>query len=448
MKVTQYQTAKNFNLRPYVLKPIGGKMGGAETVMVSENPVNTDFRGFGVALTGSSCYNLSLMDEQKRAEFLKDIYSDDGLGLSVARLSVASSDYSAELYSYDDTPGDVSLTHFSVERDDEYIVPMIREVLHVRPDLFVFASPWSPPGWMKTGGSMCGGCMREQFIDCYADYLMRFIEEYQKRGIPVAALTAQNEPETTQEGKMPACFWHPDIEAQFILALKQKLKKAGRNTKVYMHDHNFSSWPKVLWQLEEYKELVKECDGVAFHYYSGAAEDIDFVREKYPSLEYHFTEGGPRLYDHYATDWCKWGVMISKALKHGCRTFTGWNLLLDEVGGPNIGPFFCGGLATLNSQTGELSYSGQYRAFSHFSKFIKPGAQIFDAHRQQEHAGMFSFPNMAQSVELLAAQNPDGAYVLTVSNSGAVKLQLQVERNGNWYYIESLPDSVSTIVFE
>ena len=121
---------------------------------------------------------------------------------------------------------------------------------------------------------------------------------------------------------------------------------------------------------------------------------------------------------------------------------------MDEVGGPNIGPFFCGGLATLNSQTGELSYSGQYRAFSHFSKYIKPGAQIFDAHRQQEHAGMFSFPNMAQSVELLAAQNPDGTYVLTVSNSGAVKLQLQVERNGNWYYIESLPDSVSTIVFE
>ena len=167
MKVTQYQTAKNFNLRPYVLKPIGGKMGGAETVMVSENPVNTDFRGFGVAVTGSSCYNLSLMDEQKRAEFLKDIYSDDGLGLSVARLSVASSDYSAELYSYDDTPGDVSLAHFSVERDDEYIVPMIREVLHVRPDLFVFASPWSPPGWMKTGGSMCGGCMREQFCLLY-----------------------------------------------------------------------------------------------------------------------------------------------------------------------------------------------------------------------------------------------------------------------------------------
>ncbi len=165
--------------------------------------------------------------------------------------------------------------------------------------------------------------MREQFIDCYADYLIRFIEEYEKRGINVAALTAQNETETTQEGKMPACLWHPDIEAKFIIALKRRLKAAGRDVKVFMHDHNFSSWPKVLWQLDEYKELSEECDGVAFHYYSGAVEDIDFVKEKYPDLEYHFTEGGPRLYDNYATDWCKWGVIMSKALKHGCRTFTG-----------------------------------------------------------------------------------------------------------------------------
>lgn len=448
MKVTQYQTTKDFNLRPYVLKPTGGKMGGTETIIVSEAPVNTDFHGFGVAITGSSCYNLALMDEQKRADFLNDIYGDDGLGLSVARLSVASSDYSAELYSYDDVKNDTSLEHFSVERDDDYTVPMIKEALKVRPDMFVFASPWSPPGWMKTGGSMCGGCMREQFIDCYADYLIRFIEEYEKRGINVAALTAQNEPETTQEGKMPACLWHPDIEAKFIIALKRRLKAAGRDVKVFMHDHNFSSWPKVLWQLDEYKELSEECDGVAFHYYSGAVEDIDFVKEKYPDLEYHFTEGGPRLYDNYATDWCKWGVIMSKALKHGCRTFTGWNLLLDEVGGPNIGPFFCGGLATLNSQTGELTYSGQYRAFSHFSRHIKPGAAIYDAHLQQQHPGMFSFPGTVRHVELLAALNPDGTYVLTVSNSGAAKLQLQYEKDGNWYYIEALPGSVSTIIFE
>lgn len=448
MKVTQYQTAKDFVLRPYDLKPMGGKMSGAETVTVSAAPIGTAFRGFGVAITGASCYHLARMDAQERAAFLHDIYSDDGLGLSVARLSVASSDYSAELYSYDDVQNDTALAHFSVSRDDDYIVPMIQEALRVRPDMFIFASPWSPPGWMKTGGSLCGGCMREQFIDCYADYLLRFVGEYEKRGIPVAALTAQNEPETTQDGKMPACLWHPDTEAKFIIALKRRLKAAGKHVEVFLHDHNFSSWQKVLWQLDEYAELPKVCDGVAFHYYSGAVEDMDFVREKYPHLTYHFTEGGPRLYDNYATDRCKWGVIISKALKHGCSTFTGWNLLLDEVGGPNIGPFSCGGLVTRNSQTGALSYSGQYRAFAHFSKYIKPGAAIYDAHLQRQHTAMSDFPGGVRHIELLAAQNPDGTHVLTVSNAGTAKLQLQYEKDGSVYYIEALPDSLSTVIFE
>ena len=448
MKVTQFETTKDFFLRPYELKPTGGKMGGADVIEVAENPNEREFEGFGVAVTGSSCYNLNLMSAEERNAFLKDIYSEEGLGLSVCRLSVGSSDYSAELYTYDDEDSDPDLEHFSVGRDDEYIVPMIKEVLKVRPDMYVFASPWSPPGWMKTGGSICGGYMREQFIDCYADYIIRFVEEYDKRGIKISALTAQNETETDQSGKMPACIWHPDIEAKFIVALKKKLREKGIDTKVWMNDHNFSSWRKVLWQLGEYPELRENCDGVAFHYYDGAPEDIDNVRLKYPSLEYHFTEGGPRLYDNYATDWCKWGTVISKALKQGCTTFTGWNLMLDEVGGPNIGPFFCGGLATRNSLSGELSYSGQYRAFGHFSRYVKRGAKIYAAETSRKGNGLFSFPNMPKPVEILAASNPDGTFALIVTNPNAEKRQLQYYKLGKWWYIEALPNSVSTILFE
>ena len=215
-----------------------------------------------------------------------------------------------------------------------------------------------------------------------------------------------------------------------------------------MNDHNFSCWHKVLWQLDTYPELRKYCDGAAFHYYDGSPEEIDNVRLKYPELEYHFTEGGPRLYDNYATDWCKWGIVISKALKHGCTTFTGWNLMLDEVGGPNIGPFFCGGLVTRNSINGEPSYSGQYRAFGHFSKFIKRGAEIFPAATSKKGSTLVAFPIEDKPAEICAALNPDGKFILTVTNPSHEKRQLQYYRFGKWWYIEALPDSVSTIVFE
>ena len=456
MKVTQFQTAKvnnletenEFYLRPYELKPIGGKMGGVDVIEVSEIPNEKNFEGIGVAITGSSCYNLNLMSAEERDTFLKDIYSEDGLGLSVCRLSVGSSDYSAELYTYDDEDNDLNLEHFSVERDDEYIVPMIKEALKVRPDMFVYASPWSPPGWMKTGGSICGGYMRDKYIACYADYIIRYIEEYEKRGIKISGITPQNETESSQNGKMPACIWHPDTEPKFIITLRKKLKEKGIDLRVWLHDHDFVHWPKVLWQFREYPELKECCDGVAFHYYTGAPEDIDNIRKEYPDLEYHFTEGGPRLYDNYATDWCKWGLMISKALKHGCRTFTGWNLLLDEVGGPNIGPFFCGGLVTRNSLNGELSYSGQYHALGHFTKYIKKGAQIFNAETSCKGFGFYAFPNMPKPIDVMAAENPDGKFVLVITNPNTSKQQLQYYRGGQWWYIEALPNSVSTIVFE
>lgn len=170
--------------------------------------------------------NLNLMSAEERENFLNNIYSESGLGLSVCRLSVGSSDYSAELYTYDDGDSDPNLKNFSVGRDDNYIVPMIKEVQKIRPDMYVFASPWSPPGRMKTGGSICGGYMREEFIYCSADCIIRFVEEYERRRIKNFALTAQNETEIDQSGKMPACIWHPDIEAKFIVALK-KLKEKG-----------------------------------------------------------------------------------------------------------------------------------------------------------------------------------------------------------------------------
>ena len=220
--------------------------------------------------------------------------------------------------------------------------------------------------------------MRAGFVDCYADYLIRYVEEYEKEGIKVRAVSPQNEVETHQYGRMPACKWHPDIEAEFVLCLKKKLEAKGRDIGIWMLDHSFNNYQRVLWMLETYPELNQSCNGVAWHYYGGTFEMTDLVKQAFPEMPFHFTEGGPRLYDNYATDHAKWATVMIAALRYGCRSFCGWNLLLDETGGPNIGPFFCGGLVTLNSVTGELTYSGQYRAFRHLSKFIRPNAEIYD----------------------------------------------------------------------
>lgn len=415
----------------------------------AKNPIGQDFAGFGIALTGSSCYLLSKMPAERRRAFLADIFSPEGLNLSVARLTVASSDYSAELYSYDDAPEDRELKHFSVERDRAYILPMIREVLAVRPDLFLFASPWSPPGWMKTGGSMCGGFMRDEYLDCYADYLVRYLLAYEKEGVKISALTPQNEPLNNQYGRMPACIWHPDTEARFVPILRKKLKENGLSTGIWINDHSFNEvTPRVLWQLGAYPELAGECDGVAFHYYAGSVEQTAVLRERYPQLALHFTEGGPRLQDNYAADWCKWAIMIIKTLETGYSSFTGWNLLLDETGGPNIGPFPCGGLMTLDSRTDALSPSGQYHAFRHFAPFLRPGAEVYPlAFENNVSYRMFAYPKTGRLTEGCFIRNRDGEEALVLVNPNETKRQVGFFHRDTPWYIELLPDTVATVVF-
>ena len=442
MPVTQYFTDAEHSC---VQRPVfpAQKMDGIKTLTVSAEPLSRPFQGFGVAITGSSCYNLALMEQEERTAFLKSIYGPEGLGLSIGRLTVGTSDYSAEVYTYDDAEGDIELKHFSVERDEAYIIPMIREILAVNPELKLFASPWSPPGWMKTGGSIAGG-----YLECYAEYILRFLQEYEKRGIRISALTPQNEPETQQYGQMPACQWHPDLEARFIEILSAKLRANKMDVKIWMHDHSFAYWPRVKWSLENHPALQENCQGVAFHYYHNAIEDLAPLQQAFPNMEYHFTEAGPRLYDHYETDWCKWTVMMEKTMTCGFSSFTGWNLLLDETGGPNIGPFFCGGLVTRNSMSGAQTYSGQYKAFRQISRFIRPDAKIYPVSVGNNGAMIHQYPKVGEPLSAVLAENTDQTKVLILANPNDTKRQTQIFTDGQWWYIELLPDSVSAVVFE
>ncbi len=409
------------------------------------------FLGFGVALTGAACYELSLMPSEERRALLKHVYTKEGLGLSVGRISIGSCDYSPELYSYDDTENDVSLKHFSIERDEKYIIPMLKEILEINPDLYLFASPWSPPYWMKTGGSMCGGYMRNEFVPCYAAYIVKFIKAYAAHGIKISAITPQNEPETQQQYKNPSCAWHPETEAAFIKCLRQAFTENSLDIKIWMHDHCFEYTRRVLWSLSHYEGLKDAVDGIAFHYYGGAVEETAELRTAHPSLELHFTEGGPRLTDHYDTDCCKWGLMISRALRMGYRSFTGWNLLLDELGGPNIGKFIgiCGGLVTRDSRTGELSYSGQYKVLSHISPYVTPTSDIYPISVPETFGQCISkYPDFTHPIEGLVIDNHDGKKIAVLINQNAAPVQSQIALNGRLWYVELEADSVSTVIIE
>lgn len=448
MKATQYFTDAAHDMTAREIFPSLTVPAGM-TLTVGTPTDHTAFDGFGVALTGAACYELARMPAKERRRFLEEIYGENGLGLRMARICIGSSDYAAELYSYDDTPEDVTLSEFSIERDKAYILPMIREILDVCPDLRIFASPWSPPGWMKTGGAMCGGYMRREYIDVYADYIVKFIRAYAAEGINISALTAQNEPETQQSGKMPACIWHPDIEAEFIILLRRKLDAAGYpGIRIWMHDHNFDGWQRVKASLDDHPALRQACGGIAFHYYAGAVEDIRPLQDAYPAKEYHMTEGGPRLGTEYSADFCKWAALAARCINRGFRSFTGWNLMLDETGGPNIGPFRCAGLVQRDSVTGELSYSGQYKMFCHTSHFIKQGAIVLTSDLCPQHLPRLAASDDHLPVDACALENPDGSIVILISNPSAAKRQMTVTVKEHRFYIELLPNSINTLVFE
>lgn len=228
------------------------------------------------------------------------------------------------------------------------------------------------------------------------------------------------------------------------------LDENGMDIKIWLFDNNFSeAEQRVKWQLDSIDGLADCCDGIAFHYYSGTVEQTGIIRKAYPGHTLHFTEAGPRLNDNYGTDWCKWGIMISKAIKCGYVSFTGWNLMLNEMGGPNIGPFLCGGLVTRNSVTEELTYSGQYKAFRHIAPYINEGSRLYPVYAGADsELPMSAFPAAPKPVEGFMADNGDGKPVIVLINPNEKKQQVQFNINNILWYAELTPESISTIIIE
>lgn len=209
---------------------------------------------------------------------------------------------------------------------------------------------------------------------------------------------------------MPAALWGQEYEAGFVKEfLGPALHKAGLDTKIWLLDHNYNLWGRVLDQLGD-PELAQYVDGVAWHGYVGTPDAMTRVHDAYPSKDAFWTEGGPDFTEPtYATDWAKWSSTFCGVLKNWSRCIVSWNLVLDEKGTPNIGPFHCGGLITEDSKTRQLTRSGQYWAFAHYSKAVRRGAQVL--------ASKGSTPG----IDHVAFANPGGDYVLVLTNQGEAR---------------------------
>jgi len=390
--------------------------------------------GFGAAFTDASCYLLSELSLERRQAILDNLLGPSGLRLSIGRTCIGASDYSRYPYSFDESPDpDPELQKFSIDHDREYILPMLRESQRINPDMFFFSSPWSPPGWMKAGGSMLGGSMRKKYLASYAAYLVKYLQGYSQQGVKIQALTTQNEVDTDQDGRMPAALWGQEYEIEFVRThLGPALEHASLDTKIWILDHNYNLWGRAMSELSD-PAVSKYVEGVAWHGYAGTPEAMTRVHDAFPAKSNYWTEGGPdyKLPD-YTTDWVKWSRMFTAILRNWARCIVGWNLVLDEQGRPNIGPFSCGGLVTLDSRTHEVTCSGQYWAFAHFSKVIERGARVV------------SSQGTPADVDHIAFENPDGSRVLILTNQGAAQ-NLCCQAGAQVLELALEPGSVTTV---
>ena len=405
-----------------------------------------EFLALGASLTDASAWILSKMPPEKREKLLRELFTPEGCNLGAIRLNIGASDYSTGLYSYDDTPGDVEMKNFSIARDDEFLVPMAKAIKALRPDTYVFASPWSPPGWMKTSGLMISGNLKDEFMPALANYFVKYVQSYAERGISIDAVTPQNETMCDTKGQYPCCTYPAEQEGAFVRDhLAPAFRKAGLSVKIWVHDHDASTnGAKRVNALLAEPGVVESIDGVAWHCYCAPEFSTNMIPIKaaYPDLPFYHTENGPHVVVDERTEWW-WAAKVFGMLQCGCGLFTSWNLCLDELGTPATGAHLCGGFTVVDSDTHEVTYSQQYRLFRHIGPFVKRGARIMEVDGSRD------------GTRLILFRNPDGENVLVVACDGTLvrgkqRRRLVIKYKG-LYKTLPMPGgqwSVSTLVFK
>ena len=361
------------------LKPTAGSP--AASVFVDTSLRFQEFLGFGGAFTEAASVTLDKLPAHVRQEILEAYFSPGrGHGYTLCRTHINSCDFALGNYAYTEVEDDVALAHFSVDRDRRSLIPLIRDAMSLAGgSLRLFASPWSPPAWMKTNSRMNGGGkLRPECRQAWANYYVRYIQEYAREGVPVWGLTVQNEPEACQT--WDSCLYTGEEERDFVRDyLGPTLRDAGLDdVKLIIWDHNRDRMYERARIVLDDPRAADYVWGVGFHWYCGDHFDnVQLVHEAWPDKRLMFTEGcqegGPHVGSWETGE--RYARSIIQDLNHWTVGWVDWNLVLDETGGPNHVGNFCSAPIIADTRTGEALYQSPYYYIGHFSRFIRPGAR-------------------------------------------------------------------------
>ncbi|NID16357.1 glycoside hydrolase family 30 protein [Luteibacter yeojuensis] len=401
--------------------------------------------GFGAAMTDASAWLIrNRLTEAQRQALLRELYGPPpNLNFNMMRLTIGASDFSLNLYTLDDIPfgqADPQLKYFNVAFNLPDLIPTVRDILAIHPELLIVASPWSAPAWMKDSQNLIGGELLEEHEGAYADYLIKYLDTYRSHGIPIFALTLQNEPNYSPIS-YPGMLMGAETRARIISKyLGPKLAHRTPKVSILDWDHNWSHPEQPLAVLAN-PAAARYVDGVAWHCYEGSQHAQGRVQREHPDKDAYITEcsgGDWSLNMNGELLWFARNLLVT-GTRQWARGVIYWNLALDENHGPHFGGCtLCNGVITIDSGTGAVTRTDEYYALAHFSRFVLPGAVRVRSTDTDADKGIAN----------VAFQNAtDGSIVLVMVNVKTTARRVSVVQGDARVEYTMPPESVATLVW-
>jgi glucosylceramidase len=390
------------------------------TVEVDSTIAYQTVDGFGYTLTGGSAYHINRLSAAQKSSLLQELFgnSETSIGISYLRVSIGASDLNAEVFSYDDMPAgqtDVNLTNFNLSKDTIDVIPLLKEILLINPNIRIMGSPWSAPVWMKDNGSSIGGSLQPQYYSVYAQYFVKYIQAMRAKGITIDAITPQNEPQ--HGGNNPSMVMSATQQADFIKNhLGPAFQAASLTTKIIIWDHNCDNpnYPITILNDPAAKQYV---NGSAFHLYNGDISALSTVHAAHPDKHLYFTEQWTAGSGSFNGD-LKWHLrnVIIGSMRNWSKVALEWNLASDGSYNPHTpgGCTECKGALTLD---GAINRNVAYYIVAHASKFVLPGSVRIES-------------NNAATIFNAAFKTPGGKKVLIAINDGTTAATFNIKFKG------------------
>ncbi|MFA6832618.1 MAG: glycoside hydrolase family 30 beta sandwich domain-containing protein [Bacteroidaceae bacterium] len=432
-KATVYMTSATgiYSLTKISLDILSGDNNKSADIEINPSQTYQTMDGFGAAITYSTAYNLLKMSQTDRTNFLRKTFSDtDGYGFSYVRISIGCSDFSSKEYTCCDKPG---IENFGLQSDDiNYVIPVMKEILAINPHLKVIGSPWTCPQWMKVEAlnnksphnSWTDGHLNPDYYQTYSDYFVKWINAYQSAGVPIYAITPQNEP--LNKGNCASLYMPWSEESDFLKVLTPTFKKNGLTTKIYAYDHNYDaySYPLNVYKTMDGYEGSEYVVGAAFHNYLGDENALDAMHISRPDKGLIFSEAsigawndGRNLRTRLLDDMLH--IALGTVNKY-CTAVIVWNLMLDSNMGPNLdgGCQTCYGAVDINKNDYKtISVNSHYYVIAHLSSVIKPGAV---------RIGTTEKSLSVNGIIYSAFKNTDGSYAMVLCNTSDMQQNISI----------------------